>query len=1112
MANILFNDVIIRDSITNPSVDVSIAKDNVTPFSFLTFITLTQVDYSPEEYNNFYIKYLKKWSEISNARKEDQQQSFIDVYVSFLKEIVVVYSTDQERRFLTNLDFTDPNDLDAAIPFFVEKIRQIVLFYKEKRDEAKFVVTRNKIKGSKTSIEKIIFDKIYEFAFTKQDDPSFAITADVLQSIKTELNISILDYVDIFGNYFDIPLVLDSSQTIDEITTEQNIDLLRDSSIDFLYSKFNSNIPVEDKNIVFIDGENIKTRDNINGSVFEDNTLTDIDTTQLFSQPPPAKRTELYSSNINDIDISLFFEDSDLSDIFGSAVFLQDLPLLANISTEYDPICDPENPLEVLRNQDATRLGFSEEDITLLRKQLLSKYLGVDFYFYDTTQSVPVSGLLLKADTPWKNILNQQRSNVASVDSTGLERSATLLRNIGLFFKPDKIGLFKLNATNFKYELDQNKLEGNKIYVFPDPDVYGNVSANSREDYPLVYVYNFKQDIKNISSGFASGDPIVDNDEQSFTGYYSRKNSIEKNIINTDGLNLNFTDLYNNGYITKLQYDVFGNEYALFKDDFGATFRERVERDLDRILNLLLDGYKFYDPQEGYDFNYSVSGPYREFIRSGISTLTVDDNDFSLFSLSGYPLTLHFREFFPYQELITEIRNVIGSFKDGGAFTFRDLTELPSEFQTEDINYPGVLNYYYEVLAEAGTVFLGENNNEESFFSVEFLRNLLTEQLDLLSTEEDENIIIDESFSMPYGNNDPTFEVDVRFAYDLFGVVEYDCGFFTDNVTLLNSYNYQDRISYFNDMRSDLETVLSQLSATHSYLTQAEKAKMNGKLYVKDQSFSLSVPHSAALTNIFNKYSTSVKDDLYNNVVDFDIIYDSIIIESDRYIVIDKITPSNNSSFDKPGTLNTVFEYVSSKHISKFSNRFFKEDNKKVLFTILATNVGSIDSVTKAIIPEIYEYDVTTNKTVKLFPTNNSQVEGFTETYTLSNFIIREDKAIIEGENTSLAKGTPVRFNTNIIFCDKPIITYNSLNDVYKITFKGIDNNNLFHIFDYTFFISQSQGVVFKDVRYYYHDKILRSTTFNEKDVELINQGVIEGATIMSPEGNVNIQNNTLIV
>jgi hypothetical protein len=1107
MASFSFNDISIRDSITNPEVDKSIAKDNVTPFSFLTFITLAQVDYSPDEYNNFYIKYLKKWTESKSEKVEDQKKTFVDVYVSFLKEIVVVYSTDQERRFLTNLDFSDPNDLDVAIPFFVEKIRQIVLFYKEKRDEAKFVVTKNRIKGNKTSIEKIIFDKIYEFAFTKQDDPAFAITGDVLSRIKTDLNISILDYVDVFSNYFDIPQVLTSKQTLGELTSKQDIDTLSSSNIDFLYNKFNTNVLAEDKKIVFIGEDNITTKDNQKRSIIEDNVLVEIDNKQLFTQPAPPRRTELYSSNVNEVDISLFFTDLDRESIFGSSAFLQDLPLLANVSLEYDPICDPENPLQVLNNRDALLKGFTEEEITGLRKQLLSKYLGVDFYFYDNTQSVPVSGLLIKADAPWNNILNQQAGNVAAVNSDGIERSATLLKNVGLFFKPDKIGLFKLNASSFTYEIDREKLTENKIYVFPDPSVYGNVTSNPKDVYPLVYIYDFKPDVKNSSSGFAIGGPIVSNDEQSFTGYYSRKNTIEKNVIDSEGLNLNFTDLYNRGYITKLQYDVYGNEYALFKDEFGATFREKEDVRLDVILNLLLDGYRFYDQIEGYDFNYDVFGSYGDFIRSGIITQTVDDNDSPTLPISGYPLTLNFRDFFPYQELIRASRTIRVSFKDGGVFTFRDSTALPSEFQTDDINYPGFLNYYYELLAEAGTVFVGDNSLSDSFFSVELLRNILTEQLELLLTEDDEEIVSDDSFSIPYGSNDPTFEVDVKFAYGLVGVEEYDCGFFTDNVVLTNSYLYKDDFTYYDEIRSESKTVLSQLSSSYDFILQADKLKLAGNLFVKNQSFSLSVPYSAAMFTLFSKYSEPVKDNIFSNIIDFDIIYDSIILESERYLVIDKIAYDSDGNFAKPKTLNTVFEYVSGIHISKFSNRFFKEDTKKVMFTILTTSGSTLGSISKAIIPEIYEYDISTNKTTLLFPLNANQRNEFTNMYSLSNLVVIEDSV-----SEDIIVSSTARFNTNILHCDRPIITYNSLNDLYKITFKGIDNNNLFHIFDYTFFISQSQGLVFKDIRYYYHDKILRSTTFDIDDIQLVNDGLLEGASVISSTGNFNIQDNTLII
>jgi len=197
---------IIPDSITNPDVDFSVAKDNTTPFSFLEFITTTRVDYSPEEYNSFYINYLKDWSLVKNNTRTQQSTSYVDYYVSFIKEIIVTFTTTKERKFLNSLDFSDPADLDVAIPFFVEKIRDVILFYKNKRDDVKYSIDRNKIKGTETSIEKGLYDNIYNYVFSAQDDPQYTTLGLTLSSVSKYLKIDIEEYVDVYGSYFDSPL------------------------------------------------------------------------------------------------------------------------------------------------------------------------------------------------------------------------------------------------------------------------------------------------------------------------------------------------------------------------------------------------------------------------------------------------------------------------------------------------------------------------------------------------------------------------------------------------------------------------------------------------------------------------------------------------------------------------------------------------------------------------------------------------------------------------------------------------------------------------------------------------------------------------------------------
>ena len=53
---------------------------------------------------------------------------------------------------------------------------------------------------------------------------------------------------------------------------------------------------------------------------------------------------------------------------------------------------------------------------------------------------------------------------------------------------------------------------------------------------------------------------------------------------------LNFTDLYNQGLVSKYQTDIYGNEYALFKTEPLKPIDESASSN---IKNLLLNGHVF---------------------------------------------------------------------------------------------------------------------------------------------------------------------------------------------------------------------------------------------------------------------------------------------------------------------------------------------------------------------------------------------------------------------------------------------------------------------------------------------------------------------------------------
>ncbi|MBO5827335.1 MAG: hypothetical protein J6R59_02590 [Paludibacteraceae bacterium] len=84
-----------------------------------------------------------------------------------------------------------------------------------------------------------------------------------------------------------------------------------------------------------------------------------------------------------------------------------------------------------------------------------------------------------------------------------------LLSRIGLFFKPDKTSILTVNSKNFTWSIDTDALIPDTIYIFPDPNKYGDIGNNKSAQYPLIMEHKLNYDIKNTSSGFAKNDPIL---------------------------------------------------------------------------------------------------------------------------------------------------------------------------------------------------------------------------------------------------------------------------------------------------------------------------------------------------------------------------------------------------------------------------------------------------------------------------------------------------------------------------------------------------------------------------------------------------------------------------
>lgn len=952
------------------------AKDVLTPFSFVDFINFLQTEYAPEKYSSFYSLYLKDWYALQGGNQEEQKQQYIVFYREFIQEIILHYTTQTEKDFLKKIDYSSPTDLDIAIPFYANKLTEVALFYRNKREDGKYVINRNKIRGSVSGVERAIFDVVYDFVNGSED--SLLNTSTPLSGVIKDFGVGIHEFVDIYGDYFD----LDRKG----------------------------------------DGE-----DGVRKAMY-DNNLFDIDPDYYFD-PEALKilRENSFLSMIGDFTINPpEFSQNDITNI-----------------------CNPEESILEELNEAYTTGGLTLAEVYELKKKLIAKYVSCDFYYLDASTTPATSGILFEADQPTNNLLNLQTADIAAVQSN----QQKILRDVGLFFKPDDIGIFKLNAVNSRFELDVDSIEPDKVYVFPDPEVYGNVGVNALSSYPYIHTFDYRDNIRNISSGVATGDPEITNKSLTFEPYsVKQRETQELKTLNTLGYNLNFSDLDNKGAIRKMGYDCYGNEYALFK---AEELEERTTVSRDVLLSLKLDGHTFYDSlfNEGYNFNYSTEGCEFLTTRSGMSSFT------STFTDTDDPYYLFFRLFQPYDELrgqqVCDVSDysasggsftdddtseevAAGIFRDGGGFTQGDGSPLPDPIKTDEPGFPSPLNYYYQVFADC-------------------------------------KLFGDDVRSIP-------------------GSIDYNGGKFSDKVLVDRQFNYDgDGYAYIDYIHSDSNTEVSGLVTEGSGDVNVERAVVPGSIFIKDQGTSLSYPMSSILSNTLNKYSTAVVDDVLENTIDFDVINDSIFLQTPTRLVIDKINYSREGTFEKPNTTNTVFTVASGDTLNVISNRLLVNEIEScgggsvILFSIfktLSTSPYTNEVQPKNywyVYPEVYQYNINNNTVNKIYPQalDQSDLESFQTSYS--------------GAESDFA---PEKIKT-------PIITYNSLHNKLKITYMLYDQNNFSHIHDCMFEWKSGDLTLNRVVRYTPDDLVLRTTTFNPDTTFTV---------INNPTGKFTVDQNTLCI
>ena len=982
-----FIDERIEGSITSSNVPIIPVDDN-QPLSFQEWLKYNNTIFTNvDDFLGRYQSYLNNWYAAKNLSKVDREAITRELYVSLIKEIILSFSSSDEKRYLRNIDFNNKRDLAIAIPFFAQKIKEICLYYSTLRDDVKTAELRYNLKGSNYGIEKIIYNEISKSLET-EDLTDFIRTLNLsLSDIRNNMVINVEDLYDTYTNYFDI----------------------------------SPNVPASAYNVVNGDRKSF-----FDYNVYDINPDLFIDFNSAIVQAITSYPFYLIELGDNNFSVDVRPASTQLN-------YLKDADFINTVNTE---------------TQSNLNLNIQREEIT--------KFIGTDFYYLstDSTATKFLTGELFTSLNSFANYVNKRYPAVAAIPSSNFTKTA---KQIGLFFKPDKIGISTFANFGINASANLSSLKPDTVYIFPDPLKYGNVSGLSQEEFttPLVYTENNYFNKIDFSNQYAFGDSETDPYFQIFRAYESREQTLnlgfqglarysdpqdfftgdEKTVwANKDvfpiipqnlfPIDSRIEKLYSlNKTLVQYKTDVFGNEYSLYKEVFPNKILTSDNQQSDESLKycVTLDGYAFYDSVSGYNFDWTeynlaknYSGiilktttnipPGTGYYYKGASYLTPSPLSAQYYNqgppkflLSGEIVPIISYRFQPETFCSSVIDlNFVCDTADGVTFLTPNggqLPDVPSDIPSYD---PSTQTLYYTRLIDSGASPNAPDYRPSFLNPSEFTfvppASALTKY---------------DGFIYLYNNTAP-------------------CG----DIVLSREVTYAEESNYlnYNIPLRNTKTVPQVQGLSAKRLMYQTKFIDYGQVYFRNSNATLMVPLSTALSGIFIKYNNSIVNEINNELINFDVYYDSMQFETENYIIFDKIKfDYNTNTIENVSKTDAYFKRGDNKLFEKLSTVWFNEDDKILVFckTRLYPLLG--DTNFKIVYPEIYVVDANDLSYKKIFPvTDESQLSY----YDLSYFSL-------SGKN----------INVNIVEIEKPFMTYDSETENYVISYLGKDIANVFYIF-----------------------------------------------------------------
>jgi hypothetical protein len=433
------------------------------PLSYKAWAKRVSGAYITEEQSLIdYSEYVTGWHSLNAGTKTTHKSDVKEMYISLLKDITLNYTTVEEKRFLLNIDYTNPRDLDVIIPFYTRKLRQIAKYYTGKREEVINSGIKNTIKGSDLGVEVSI--KNYVLGLLSDD------------SFTTQFNV-IKPKISVIGK----KIVVETEELYETQQVEYDLDpvsLEKTNGITSHVSLHNHTYEVDGKGngwahyATHAEAPQIKHKHKVVNWILQPSQSScfpncadkyDYQGVGLHTHELIIPDTNIHrAANLEDIDPLLFL---DIAQVVANDLKNCDIALGTQecIDPSRARISQSDNVIGVnIDRSDWAQLPLSsfvggektyDNLIYHQQKSLIKKYMGTTFYYLSTgsTATDYVSGVLFTPDNPHRNILNRYYPGHLSISPNPEYKTS---KQLGGFFTPNKMGMltFASYAPSYKIE------------------------------------------------------------------------------------------------------------------------------------------------------------------------------------------------------------------------------------------------------------------------------------------------------------------------------------------------------------------------------------------------------------------------------------------------------------------------------------------------------------------------------------------------------------------------------------------------------------------------------------------------------------------------------------